>query len=186
MSFVAKHIVGGSERLMYITRLHWVYILKGVIWLSVFTALALPAGWYSYIYNTPQDIQLGGHELLPHWMIEWQWVIPPVLLLFTGVMIFMVYVSRKLFTEIALTNQRLIYKTGLLFTHVEEAVLSEISAETVHNGLLGKVFNYGRIHLDMRFVEDLELPYVPKPYRFLRAVHKAREDAPARDAPPRL
>lgn len=176
MSFIAKHIVGRNERVMYVTRLHWIYTLKGLCWFFVFTALAVPAFWYGLLYSDPAAEFDSPYNFLPSWLLRWQWAVPGVLLLSTGVMVFLVYLFRKMFTEIALTSQRLIYKTGLMFTHVEEAVLNEISAESVYHGMLGRLFDYGRIHLDMRFVEDLTLPAIPRPYRFLRAVHKAKED----------
>jgi hypothetical protein len=77
-------------------------------------------------------------------------------------------------TQIALTNQRLVYKTGLLIVNTEEIDLVEIRAETVHHGLLGRLLGYGRIKLDSRFVGDVFLPAVRAPYRLVKAMNTAR------------
>ncbi|MCB9990427.1 MAG: PH domain-containing protein [Rhodospirillales bacterium] len=97
---------------------------------------------------------------------------------FLGVMIFVIHLLKVIATEIALTDQRLIYKTGLIFVDVKEIDLAEIRSETVHHGLLGRFLRYGEVHLDSRFVGDIYLPAMVKPYILLKDIHAARRKLP--------
>ena len=51
-----------------------------------------------------------------------------------GLMIAVIHFLKVIATEIALTDQRIIYKTGLIFVNVEEIDLAEIRAEQVKHG----------------------------------------------------
>ena len=75
-------------------------------------------------------------------------------------------------THIALTSDRLIYKTGMFFVNVHESALEEIKGEQVHNGFFGRFLDYGFLQIDCRFVENMHLPAIARPYAFLHDIHK--------------
>lgn len=52
--------------------------------------------------------------------------------------------------------------------------LEDIRAESVYHGFMGWFLGYGRIRLDCRFLQDVKLPAIRKPYRFVRSSHHAR------------
>jgi hypothetical protein len=179
MSYITKHILGGDERLVYMTRLHWVYLVQGLVWMAIFWALALLGVWLMIVY-TPETLVanrlvFGDNDYGPasFWMFG--------LLAISGVMLFLIYLFKVMSTEIALSNTRLIFKHGLLFVEVEELEISEIQSESIHTGLLGSLLGYGTVKLDCRFVEDLQLPTLRNPYKFVRAINKLR--AALRPAP---
>lgn len=79
-------------------------------------------------------------------------------------------------TEIALTNKRLIYKTGLIFVQSSEVELAEVSEAKVNNGWFGVILGYGTINLDCRFVGDFAIPTIKNPYKILRQINKFRSN----------
>lgn len=173
MSFIARHISGNGERLVYIARIHWIYVLKGAFWF-VFLAAAGEAldlaFWYGMLHlgettgrpiNLPLDFSIRDQPLF-------------YLMATTGFLVFFIHIMKYIGTEIALTNNRIIYKTGVFFVTVEELDLSEIKEEKVHHGILGALMGYGEIHLDSRFVGDVTLPAIKNPYKLLKHMHKVR------------
>jgi hypothetical protein len=172
MSFIAKHIVTTDERLIVLSRLHWIYIVKGLLWLVLSSLLGIGLDLGLFLLTGKAGIDGGAYfDWLP---MSWQIHTILAMCIFVGVMVFFMYLLKVTATEIALTTQRVIYKTGLFFVEVEEVVLDEISSERVDHGILGRLFDYGKIHFDMRFVGDVDLPAVRDPYRLLRAIHKLR------------
>ena len=170
MSFIAKHIVNADETIKYVARLHWICLFEGFLWFGAFWATGLfVSDWLSHIQpinSALGAISFGSYKIEPQ--IIWVFY----MMMGGGTVLFMTYLAKMLSTEIALTNQRIIYKTGLIFTEAEEIDLHEIRAERVKHGLLGRFLNYGRVYLDCRFVGDITLPRIRKPYRFLKAMHK--------------
>ncbi len=174
MSFISKHIVDNDERIRCVARLHWVYVVQGVIWFFLFLTIAeaIRTG-LSYAIGAPCCDQLAPVMVMGYNIgSPFQWIV--WMMVGTGLMVFLVYLFKYMSSEIALTSHRIIYKTGLLFIEVEEVDLSEIRAETVDHGLFGRFFNYGRLKLDSRFVGDIVLPAMRAPYKFLQMMHRMR------------
>lgn len=176
MSFIAKHIVNPDERIMYVARLHWICLLEGFLWFGSFWAIGLyVSDWLAHIQparSTLGAFYVGDFLVTPR--VTWFFY----MMMAGGTFLFATHLTKLLSTEIALTDQRIIYKTGLIFTESEEIDLHEIRAERVKHGLFGRVLNYGRVFLDCRFVGDVTLPRIRKPYRFLKTMHKIDKTLP--------
>jgi hypothetical protein len=173
MSFITKNIVGTDERITYIARIHWVYVIEGFIWMMILFGI----GWgLDYLTSdTVSSLRIPHNEVLDQ-SIEAiaQYPVPAMIFSFFGALIFLVYFSKMMTSEIAITSERLVYKKGWIMVEVEEIELSEIRAEHIHHGFWGRIFGCGYLYLDSRFVGDIYLPYVSKPYKLLRALHKSR------------
>lgn len=170
-SFI-RHITGPDERIILLARLHWIYMVMGICWMAALIALGIALDrllWEHFGSSIPFAIQ-------NVFAFSFDVRTPLMTLLFgaTGVMVFLIHAIKMLATEIALTSERLIYKTGLIFVEVEEIDLVEIRAEHVNHGMLGRFLGYGQLQLDSRFVGDIRLPAVKKPYRLLKAMHTTR------------
>lgn len=172
MSFIAKHVVTADERLIYMARLHWIYILKGLLWLGLTGGIAFQIYWIVLpIYGSTsvykplyiQGINFGHPADWFFWLI-----------LSSGLLISWTYLIKVLTTEIALTNTRVILKSGWIATEAQEVDLSEIKSEVVHQGIFGRFLGYGWVHMDCRFIGDFDIPVIRKPYRFLQVLNKAR------------
>lgn len=173
MSFV-RRISTHDERIVMIARLHWIYPLIGGLWLACAAGIGVVLDTLMWVYvgqdTVFQSISFFGY--LPEFSIQ-----SPFVWLFGagGGVFFLSLVLRYLSTEIGLTSRRIIYKTGLFMVEVEEVDLEEIKAVQVHHGIFGYILGYGRIKIDCRFVSDLYLPAIRKPYRLVKAINIMRE-----------
>ncbi|HPQ50905.1 MAG: PH domain-containing protein [Alphaproteobacteria bacterium] len=176
MSFIAKHISNHDERIVYIARLHWIYFIKGIFWFC-FLTLAGALLNFSFWYGLALFSKHTGYPVLFPDSFAYKDYALFFLMTATGIMTFWIHVLKMIGSEIALTNSRIIYKTGVFFVTVEELELSEIKEERVHHGVLGALLGYGEIHLDSRFVGDISLPAVTNPYKLLKYLHKVKPTA---------
>lgn len=173
MSFVAKHIIDSHERLIGVARLHWIYLVMGLFWAVLSFSVGLFFQHLIALYggNASLDhtVALMGHDLGARSV----WISGAFGLVAIG--LFFVFFIEYLATEVALTSERVIRKTGLIAVEVQEIELAEIEAAKVKHGWFGTLLGYGAIYLDCRFVGDVYLPSIRRPYRFLAALHKMRE-----------
>ena len=158
MAFVER-LIGPDENLVGVARLHWIYIVKAILW---FAGITIAGGIFQTLIAMYLPIIINAGNFLFG------------LSILAGVFMFALYIGKMLFTEFGLTTERLIYKRGLLFVDVREVDLEEIKSESIDNGLLGRVLNYGYLDLDARFIEDLDLPAINDPYRFVKAMNAVR------------
>jgi|GEM_PF-1128213 len=158
MAFVER-LIGPDENLVGVARLHWIYIVKAILW---FAGITIAGGILQTLIAMYLPIIINAGNFLFG------------LSILAGVFMFALYIGKMLFTELGLTTERLIYKRGLLFVDVREVDLEEIKSESIDNGLLGRVLNYGYLDLDARFIEDLDLPAINDPYRFVKAMNAVR------------
>lgn len=172
MAYVRK-MLAPDEKMIGIARLHWIYVIKGLIW---FLALA-GMGWLMNEAVTRGLFFLGtltNSYALPATLLNFSHNIM-LFMMGGGVLIFMMFVVKVLATEIALTTQHVIHKEGLLFVNVKQVDIVEILGESLDLGHLGRLLGYGYLHLDCRFIGDVNLPAIENPERFLRALHHARQ-----------
>lgn len=158
MAFVEK-LVGPDENLVGVARLHWIYIIRGFLW---FFGIAVSGGIIQTIIAMYAPIILGAGNFILGLSIA------------AGLYMLILYIGKMLFTELGLTTERLIYKRGLIFVDVREVDLEEIKSESIDNGVLGRLLNYGYLDLDARFIEDMDLPAITDPYRFVKAMNAVR------------
>jgi uncharacterized membrane protein YdbT with pleckstrin-like domain len=125
MSYVAKVLQPG-EQVGHIGRLHWVMYLPAIIVLMLGLAvLAIP--------NTSDN--------------------RPVIYGISGVLILIAVLSAfrawfaQFTTEIAVTDRRIIYKTGFISRHTAEMNMHRVETVAVEQGIFGRVLNYGTVHI---------------------------------------
>ena len=167
MAFIDR-VVGPDEKLIGIVSVHWIYALKGGLW---FLGLFL-AGRYGYSLLTellvmyPQLQTNAAIMIFANWFF---WICTAI-----GALLCLFYIVMYLTTELGLTTQRVIYKRGWLMVDTKESDLEEIKAADVDNGIWGRFLTYGYIRFDARFVENVTLPAINDPYRFVKALNEAR------------
>jgi uncharacterized membrane protein YdbT with pleckstrin-like domain len=110
-----------------------------------------------------------------HWVYSFQ---AAALLLLLGWALIGIYLYFELMiykwtTEIGVTNQRLIKKTGLFRLDTEEVALSNIEGVKVHQSLFGRIFGYGRLRVEGTGVDAVNLPNIADPVGFRRAIQTA-------------
>jgi uncharacterized membrane protein YdbT with pleckstrin-like domain len=104
------------------------------------------------------------------------------LLVATGLVLFVAIMAPIWTTEIGVTNQRLIYKRGLLWRKTQELQLRAIEEVNLEQGLLGRIFDFGQLVLHGTGVDDIRLPSLADPI----GIRKALQDGMAASTQPGL
>jgi uncharacterized membrane protein YdbT with pleckstrin-like domain len=86
-------------------------------------------------------------------------------------------------TEIGVTNQRFIFKRGFLWRSTQELQLRAIEEVNLDQGLLGRIFNFGRLELRGTGVDDVRLPALANPLELRRALQDGMAAAVAAGTP---
>jgi len=125
MSYVEKVLQPG-ETVLARTRLHWFVYLAG--WVYFITAIILTI---LALRLTPTDTYVPlavavvfGALTLAAWLHAW---------------------TRRVTTELAVTDHRVIYKTGILSRRTIEMNRSKIESVDVEQSITGRLFGYGTI-----------------------------------------
>lgn len=91
-----------------------------------------------------------------------------------GLFLFLSMMMKKWTTEIILTNERLIYKRGFFMVDVVEVDIEQLASDIVEQSLLGRLFNYGEIHIRCIEATDIWLPPIRHPYEFRNALEQQK------------
>ncbi|MCB1783504.1 MAG: PH domain-containing protein [Alphaproteobacteria bacterium] len=173
MSYIRK-ITGDREKLLLLTRLHWIYPVEAVLLFLLVSGAGLLIDHLLWVYagSQIQNYRYTMHILSltfdqDHTPIPWVFFATGF---FAAWPLFTAYLSN----EVGLTDRRIIHKKGLFMVEIQQVELEDIRAEDVHHGWLGWLFGYGRLHFDCRFIDDVYIPAIGNPYRLVKAVHTAR------------
>ncbi|MGH7059615.1 MAG: PH domain-containing protein [Stellaceae bacterium] len=127
MRYVSRVLQPG-ETVVYATRLHWLIYGRAVVLAIIAVALAIAT---SFVADKP-NINLA------LWIAA---AIFALLALSAGLRAFL----RRTTTELAVTDHRVIYKTGLLARHTLEMNRSKVESVDVDQTIPGRIFGYGTI-----------------------------------------
>jgi uncharacterized membrane protein YdbT with pleckstrin-like domain len=135
MSYVESNLVAG-ETLIYQTRLHWVVML----WHIVLGCLLFVLPGVLLLYYAFTDTGIESHTLR---VMEGGGVV----LLVCGVVAVLMGVVRRNATEMAVTNRRVVIKTGLVSRKTIEMLLNKVESIEVTETAFGRILGYGTIVL---------------------------------------
>ena len=133
MSYIDSHLVPG-ETVIYETRLHWMVMLGHIV-LGCFL-LALPGAFLIYYAAS----QTGLDPTTLHIMEG-----GGVALLLCGAVAIVMGMVRRNATEMALTNRRVVIKTGMVGRTTIEMLLNKVESIEVKETALGRMLGYGTI-----------------------------------------
>jgi len=109
--------------------------------------------------------------------LHWFAYLPMVLWLVLGLVTFgltwliALYEFLKLrFTELGVTNKRVIYKTGIISRQSEEMKLKSIETVEISQGAFGRIFGFGNIHVTGRGTSDVVFKAVSDPMGVKRSI----------------
>ncbi len=91
-----------------------------------------------------------------------------------GIYVFFARMIRVWTTEIAVTNQRFVFKQGWLSLDAKEIALPNIEGVNVHQGFWGRMLGYGHIRIEGTGVDAIETPAIGRPVEFRRAIENAK------------
>jgi uncharacterized membrane protein YdbT with pleckstrin-like domain len=118
-SYVNAHLDPG-ERVTYETSIHWIVYLGPMFPLGVGLVLAVPGGSYVTPWGGIALLAIGLIGLLGAWI-------------------------RVISSEFAVTDRRVIVKTGFLSRRTIELNISKVESIQVDQGLIARLLNYGTI-----------------------------------------
>jgi uncharacterized membrane protein YdbT with pleckstrin-like domain len=134
LSYVEKHLIPG-ETIQYQTKLHWIVMLGHLVIAAVFELLAITLLVASF--SRP-----AGAKAMPSRGI----VLLGALLFFViGAIFFIVGLLKRNVTEMAVTNKRVIVKSGLADRRTTEILLSRIESVVVDEPAIGRILGYGTV-----------------------------------------
>lgn len=132
MSYVESNLVPG-ETVIYQTRLHWIvmlgHVVLGCLLLASGVFLLYYAGSQTGLDTTTLHIMEGGS----------------VALLVFGVVAILMGMVRRNATEMAVTNRRVVIKTGLASRKTIEMLLNKVESIEVSETAFGRMLGYGTI-----------------------------------------
>jgi uncharacterized membrane protein YdbT with pleckstrin-like domain len=123
-----RRVLQPGETIVYTTKLHWFVYLWAIFLLIVCLVLAVAAWSQTDNQNISLALQIAA-------------VIFALLALSSAFRAFI----RRATTELAVTDQRVIYKTGLLARHTLEMNRAKVESVAVDQTLLGRLFGYGTV-----------------------------------------
>ena len=132
MSYVEKHLISG-ETLQYRTSLHWVVMLAHAGLALFFVAAGIALVVFSAISRRPGESQ--SFALI--------WI--AIASLTVATVLFGVGVLKRSATEMAVTNKRVIVKTGLVTRRTIEILLPRIESIAVEEPAMGRLLGYGTV-----------------------------------------
>ena len=133
MSYIDSHLVPG-ETVIYETRLHWMVMLGHIVLGCLL--LALPGAFLIYYAAS----QTGLDPTTLHIMEG-----GGVALLLCGAVAIVMGMVRGNATEMALTNRRVVIKTGMVGRTTIEMLLNKVESIEVKETALGRMLGYGTI-----------------------------------------
>jgi uncharacterized membrane protein YdbT with pleckstrin-like domain len=123
-----RQVLQPGETIVYATKLHWLIYVQTILLLIACLIIASAVLFTS----DNQSITLA---------LEIAAIIFAVLALSTGLRAFI----RRATTELAVTDHRVIYKSGLLSRHTIEMNRDKVESVDVDQSLLGRIFGYGTV-----------------------------------------
>jgi uncharacterized membrane protein YdbT with pleckstrin-like domain len=177
MGYVDRNLVPG-ETLLYRTRHHWLVLLGpgfvGLLLLVPGVALLVEA----IATGDSAGLVVGSTTISPRVM-----AVAGAVLLATAIMIFIYGVAKRNATEMAVTNRRVLIKTGMISRRTLDLMLSRVESIGVEESAAGRVLGYGSVIV--RGTGGTPEPFlmIAHPQEFRRAV---QEQIGTPQAPPSL
>ena len=95
------------------------------------------------------------------------------------ILLIMAFVRYKT-TELAFTNKRVIAKFGFISRQTIELYIPKVESIQVHQGILGRIFNYGSLIISGAGNPQAPIPGISDPMAFRRGFMEIQEDTLAR------
>jgi len=133
MSYVQSNLVPG-EVVIYETRLHWIVMFWHIVVGCLL--LALPGALLLYYALTGKGIEPGTLHVMEGGGIA---------LLVCGVVAVLMGMVRRNATEMAVTNRRVVIKSGLASRKTIEMLLNKVESIEVSEPAFGRMLGYGTI-----------------------------------------
>ena len=147
MKYVAK-ILEDGEAVAHSARVHWIVYFLPVLWTA--------AGIFFAVSFSDEGIVLG------------------IIMIAAGPFFFLVAFIRRRTTELAITDRRVIVKTGFIQRDTSELNRERVEGVSVNQSVLGRMLGYGTVSVQGTGGGIAPVKLVADPIDFRRAVGTAR------------
>lgn len=127
MSYVKKVLQPG-ETLVFATGLHWLTYLPSILLFIVAAAFAVGSRYIEQDLSDPMLVAAAGIVVI-------------------AVVVFLIEAIRRSSIEAAVTDQRVIYKRGIIGRHTIEIHRSKVESVDVDQSIMGRIFGYGTVQV---------------------------------------
>lgn len=143
MDYIQKNLQSGEE-IKHVAKLHFFLFVQPLILLLL--------GWWFYGSETGV-LHYGG-----------------MFLLFIGVVSLLSRILIKIGSSYAVTNKRVVLKTGVISRRAVDLVLAKCEGLHIKQSVLGRIFNFGTITVTTGGVSS-SYPYIADPMAFKREIN---------------
>ncbi|MEM7651303.1 MAG: PH domain-containing protein [Pseudomonadota bacterium] len=167
--------LGPDEELVHIGRFHWMYTFQAfmaIVWGIIISMMIIFGSVLVYKQMSWFPPELPSLEAVRY--LHPGIRIAAFIAFVLGLLSFAQMMVIKATTEIAITNNRLVYKRGLVARHVGEMSVDRIEGVNVLQTILGRLLNYGRLAIRGMGIGEVILPPIEDPITFRQAIEKAR------------
>lgn len=133
MGYVAKNLIQG-ERIVFATTLHWWAVVGPTIYAIIL--LVIPSLLLSTSVSSSTTMILGGIAIL--------WIFLAVSMI---LLLVLVTLAKLLSTEIAVTNKRVLIKTGILRRRTLELHLGKVESFSADEPIIGRLLGFETVHI---------------------------------------
>ena len=145
-----REVLQPGEEIRFRTNVHWLVYLPAMMMFVLGIAFAL---WYTAAPSQHLTLLiLSGLSAVP------------------GVLLFIAAWLKRFGTEIAVTDRRVIYKTGLVQRDTTEINMAKIESVDVSQSILGRVFGFGTLTIRGTGETIEELRNIASPLQFRNAI----------------
>lgn len=158
MSYVERNLNDG-ENVIYRTSLHWITILA---WPVLFGVLGIGCLAGAYYVTDTEWLDTG------FWWAGWIGVLIGVLTIFFKIML-------NKCSEFAVTDRRVVIKTGLIHRKTLEVILQKVESIGVEQTIMGRILGYGTLIVTGSGGSSEPYKNIGSPLTFRRAVQEQIE-----------
>ncbi len=152
MSYLTKKLTDGEE-LIYLAKLHWIMLLRPIISLAVL----------SVIIGIVEQQRLFDYVpiIVPYKAI----IYLVIFVVFVGLPMLNLLI-KKWTTSIGITNQRVLFKKGLIAIELNGMPLSKIENIDSQQSIMGRILNFGTVTIKGSGSTPIRLHDIAKPMSF--------------------
>jgi uncharacterized membrane protein YdbT with pleckstrin-like domain len=143
-----EQVLQPGETVIYATTLHWLVYLRALIFFALAVLCLMFAG----------SIQPGGLDIALK--------IAAALLCVFGIVSAVSALIQRATTELAVTDRRVIFKTGIFRRHTVEMNLSKVETVGVNQSILGRLLDYGTVIVRGTGGSFEPIPFIGEPLTF--------------------
>jgi len=169
MGYIEKNLISG-EKVLYRTRLHSVAVLFPLL-----TGVLLMGGGFVCLYVSMANRTASTAD-------SKLWAIAGLALIILGAITVTTAILKRNATEMAVTNRRVLIKTGITSRRTIELLLSRVESIVVEEPFFGRMLGYGTVIVRGTGGTPEPFPLIARPMEFRRHV---QEQIEAAQAPPR-